>query len=134
MRNFRNPYALLNYDMDNNKSTPELEKLTQSIDNILDGLANAIKSKPLTIESDKIGWAFYGNLHWGSIGEDRKTGDSRIDELISGAIAELKELKKSPEAKGAGMGDTETDECIAYGLDKRMNAEPVMHGTLLNRG
>jgi len=130
---FKNPYALLNYDMDNMKSTPEFEKVTESIDNTLDELANEIKSKSFDIDPDQIGYCFYGNLHWGSIGENRKTGDSRIDELISGAIKKLKVLAKSPEAKGAGMGDTHTDECIAYALDKRMAAEPVMHGTLLNR-
>ena len=55
MRNFRNPYALLNYDMDNNKSTPEFEKLTQSIDNILDGLSTMpLRVNPLPLSLTKL--------------------------------------------------------------------------------
>lgn len=128
-----NPYALLNYDMDNNKSTPEFEKATKFITDTITEMVNGIRSESFEIEPSQIGWAFYGNLHWGCIGEDRRTGDIRIDELIKIAVDKLREFSEGPEDDG-GIGDTATDECIAYVVDELMNAEPVMHSVLLNRG
>jgi hypothetical protein len=42
-------------------------------------------------------------------------------------------LKTKVYAKEAGIGDTETDECIAYELDRLLGATPSMHEVLLNR-
>jgi len=133
MKEFRNPYALLNYDMENGKSTPEFERATSFIDGVLKEMVDGIRSQPFSIDPSKIGYCFYGNLHWGSIGENRLTGDSRIDGLIATAVGKIREFAEGPEDDG-GIGDTMTDECIAYEVDRLMKAKPVMHGTLLNRG
>ena len=131
----KNPYALLNYDMENNKSTPEFEKATNLITSAITDMVNGIKSEPSdVIEKDPqiVGWAFYGNLHWGSIGEDRTTGDARVDELIQTAVNKIVEFAKGPEDHG-GIGDTATDESIADEVDRLMKSTTVMHSTLLNR-
>ena len=133
MKEFRNPYALLNYDMENGKSTPEFEKATKFIDDVIGKMVSEIKSQPFSIDPSQVGYCFYGNLHWGSIGENRLTGDGRIDALIGEAVDKILEFSKGPEDDG-GIGDTATDESIAYEVDRLMVAEPVMHGTLLNRG
>jgi hypothetical protein len=127
----KNPYALLNYDMENGKPTPEFEKATAFLDGVLKDLVNAIKSQHTEVPNENIGYAFYGNLHWGSIGENRKTGDSRIDSLIQDAVQKIHYFAKTED--DGGIGDTATDECIAYELDRLMDATPIMHGTLLNR-
>ena len=128
-----NKYALLNYDMSNNKSTPEFERATKFIDDVLNEMVTGIKSEPTQVPSEYVGYCFYGNLHWGSIGENRVTGDKRVDDLIAVAVKKLVEFSNGPEDDG-GIGDTMTDECIAYEVDNLMNAEPIMHNALLNRG
>ena len=127
----KNTYALLNYDMDNNKPTPEFEKATAFLDGVLKELVDGIKSQHTEVPSENVGHAFYGNLHWGAIGENRKTGDSRIDSLIAEAIQKIRYFAKTEDH--GGIGDTETDECIAYELDRLMNATPITHSTLINR-
>lgn len=122
MKKFRNPYALLNYDMDNMKSTPEFEKATSFIDGVIKEMVAKIKSEPFQIEPRLIGHCFYGNLHWGSIGENRLTGDSRIDDIIAEAVEKLVEFSNGPEDHG-GIGDTQTDECIAYEVIRLMESE-----------
>ncbi len=126
-----NKYSLLNYDMENGKSTPEFEKATKFLDETLKEMVEGIKSQHTYVENETVGYAFYGNLHWGSIGEDRKTGDSRVDSLIANAVQKISYFAKTEDH--GGIGDTATDEDIAYEVDRLMNATPVMHGTLLNR-
>ena len=48
-------------------------------------------------------------------------------------LEKIKVLKTKVYAKEAGIGDTETDECIAYELDRLLGATPSMHEVLLNR-
>jgi hypothetical protein len=132
MKKFKNPYALLNYDMDAMKSTPEFEKATGFIDGVIEEMVAKIKSEPFQIEPSQVGYCFYGNLHWGSIGENRVTGDSRIDGIIAEAVEKLVEFSNGPEDDG-GIGDTHTDECIAYEVDRLMQSESVTHSTLMNR-
>lgn len=127
-----NKYALLNYDMENDKSTPEFEKATKFLDDVLSEMVTAIKSEPFSFNPSEVGYCFYGNLHWGSIGEKRITGDKRVDDIISTAIEKIKEFSNGPEDDG-GIGDTATDECIAEEVDRLMEAEPIMHDVLLNR-
>ena len=128
-----NPYALLNYDMDNDKSTPEFEHATKVITDIITKMTTDIKSEKFEIEPSAIGSAFYGNLHWGTIQSPRLTGDDRIDGIIKIGVDAIKEFSDGPEDDG-GVGDTATDESIAYTVDELMNAEPEMAGgTLLNR-
>ena len=129
----RNPYALLNYDMENGKSTPDLERVTKFLDETLEELVTGIKSEPTDVEMSDIGYCFYGNLHFGIIGENRRTGDKRIDSLIKVAVDKIVKFSKQPENRSAAIGDTETDECIAYRLDELLDAEPIMHNVLLNR-
>jgi hypothetical protein len=127
-----NKYALLNYDMENNKSTPEFEKATKFLDDVLSEMVTGIKSEPINFQPSEVGYCFYGNLHWGSIGEKRTTGDKRVDDLIEVAVNKIKEFSNGPEDDG-GIGDTMTDECIAEEVDRLMEAEPVMHDFLMNR-
>jgi hypothetical protein len=126
-----NKYSLLNYDMENRKPTPEFEKATKFLDETLKEMVDGIKSQHTEVDNESVGYAFYGNLHWGSIGEKRKTGDSRVDALIADAIQKINYFVKTEDH--GGIGDTATDEDIAYEVDRLMNATPVMHGTLLNR-
>jgi len=121
----KNPYAFL-------IEGPELKEATDKVEAIVVEMVNEIKSQPHTVEKEVIGWAFYGNLHWGTLGEERMTGDTRIDDCIKKAIEKIREVNK--EYPEAGIGDTMTDECIAYHVDELMKATPVMHNVLLNRG
>lgn len=128
----KNPYALLNYDMENDKPTPEFKKATEFITKTITKMVKGIKSEKFTIEPKQIGYCFYGNLHWGLIGENRKSGDERIDKLIKEAIDDIKKFKD--ENDHGGIGDTATDECIAYEVDRLMGSDTVMAGgILLNR-
>jgi len=130
----KNPYALLNYDMETGTSTPDLERVTKFIDEVLEELVTGFKATSTDVEPSDVGYCFYGNLHWGSIGEDRRTGDVNVDALIKVAVDKIVKYSKQPENRSAAIGDTETDECIAYQLDKLLKAKPVMHGgPLLNR-
>jgi len=104
--------------MENKKPTPEFEKATSFLDSVLKELTDGIKSQHTEVPSEDIGHAFYGNLHWGSIGEDRKTGDNRIDSLIAEAVQKINNFAKTEDH--GGIGDTMTDECIAYELDRLM--------------
>lgn len=129
-----NKYALLNYDMENMVPTPEFTKATKFLDGVIKELVDGIKSGPMDhIDEDPgiVGWAFYGNLHWGSIGEDRGTGDDRVDALINTAIQKIHEFVKTEDH--GGIGDTATDECIADEVDRLMRADSKMHPTLCNR-
>ena len=130
----KNKYALLNYDMENMVPTPEFTKATKFLDGVIKELVDGIKSGPLDHISEDpgiVGWAFFGNLHYGSIGEDRGTGDDRVDALIQTAIQKINEFVKTE--NHGGIGDTATDECIASEVDRLMKANPKMHSTLLNR-
>jgi hypothetical protein len=127
-----NKYSLLNYDMENQLPTPEFERAEKVIDEAITTMVAGIKSQPTDIEPSAVGYCFYGNLHWGSIGENRSTGDKRVDDLIAVAVEKIIDFSKGPEDDG-GIGDTATDECIAYEVDKLMSAEPEMHDVLLNR-
>lgn len=127
-----NKYALLNYDMENKKSTPEFEKATKFLDDTLSEMVTGIKSEPINFKPSEVGYCFYGNLHWGSIGEKRTTGDKRVDDLIEVAVNKIQDFSNGPEDDG-GIGDTMTDECIAEEVDRLMEAEPVMHDFLMNR-
>lgn len=130
----KNPYALLNYNMETGTSTPDLERVTQFIDEVLEELVTGFKATSTDVEPSDVGYCFYGNLHWGCIGEDRRTGDTKVDSLIKVAVDKIVKYSKQPENRSAAIGDTETDECIAYQLDKLLKAKSVMHdGLLLNR-
>ena len=115
----KNPYALLNYDMDNNLPTPEFEQDTKFIDGVLQELVNAIVRVNGQLDIDEIANCFYGNLHYFSLGENRKCGDSQVDVLIANAVQQIKEHAKNVSPK-SGIGDTETDECIALSLERRL--------------
>jgi len=128
-----NKYALLNYDMDRGVETPEYQKANQFIDEVVTEMTTAIKSQKTLVPASEIGRCFYGNLHWGRIGENRVTGDARVDKLIATAVKRLVKFSDGPESDG-GIGDTATDEAIAYEVDRLMNAKPAMiGGGLLNR-
>ena len=127
----KNPYALLNYNMETGTSTPEFKRATKFIDEVLEELVKDFNATSTDVEPSDVGYCFYGNLHWGSIGENRITGDTKVDELIKVAVDKIVEFSKQPENRSAAIGDTETDECIAYQLDELLKAKPVMHGGLL---
>lgn len=120
----RNPYALLNYDMDNNQPTPEFERDTKFIDDVLQELVDGISRVNGCLDIDKIGSCFYGNLHYSSLGENRKSGDSQVDILIANAVQQIKEYAKNVSPK-SGIGDTETDACIASSLERRLKNSPI---------
>jgi hypothetical protein len=119
MQEFKNPYALLNYDMDKDESTPEFERATQFIDGVLEEMVDAIKSKYFRVDPDEIVGCFHSNLHWGSIQEAQSCGDARIDEAIAVAVKKLQEFADDPD--NGGIGDTATDECIAYRVEELLN-------------
>lgn len=130
----KNKYALLNYDTENMVSTPEFTKATKFLDGVIKELVDGIKLGPLDHISEDpgiVGWTFYGNLHWDSIGEDRGTGNDRVDTLIQTAIRKINQFVKTEDH--GGIGDTATDECIAGEVDRLMKADSKMHSTLLNR-
>jgi len=131
----KNPYSLLNYDMDNMEPTPEFTKATSFINDTIVEMVNAIKKSSSNIikeDPSLVGYVFYGNLHWGSIGENRSTGDSKIDEIINIAVKKLVDFSNGPDDCG-GIGDTATDEAIAYHVDELMDSKPKQHDFLLNR-
>ena len=120
MQEFENPYALLNYDMDKGESTPEFERATQFIDGVLEEMVKSIKSEEFRVNTDEIVGCFYSNLHWSSIQEAESCGDARIDAAIAEATRKLIEFSDGPEDDG-GIGDTATDESIAYRVEELLN-------------
>lgn len=128
-----NKYALLNYDMEEIKSTPEFLETQRMLDVIVNELAESVRKVETNLDLALVGECFYGNLHYGLIGVNRLTGNDAIDKAIKLAIEKIKVLKTKVYAKEAGIGDTETDECIAYELDRLLGATPSMHEVLLNR-
>jgi hypothetical protein len=120
MQEFENPYALLNYDMDNNEPTPEFERATQFIDRVLGEMVKSIKSRDFHVSITAIINCFYSNLHWSSIQEPESCGDARIDTIVAEATRKLIEFSEGPEDDG-GIGDTATDESIAYQVEELLN-------------
>ena len=131
MKELRNPYSLLNYDMDdmeNEKSTPEFERATSFIDGVLKEMVDEIKSQPFPIrlaslsgDMSAIGYCFYCKIG-PSFDPGFSTGDSRIDGLIETAVKKLWEFANGPEDDG-GMLDTMSRECMAYEVDRLMKSK-----------
>ena len=128
-----NKYALLNYDMDRMEPTPDFLETQRMLDVIVNELAESVRRAEADLDLALVGECFYGNLHFGLIGVTRLTGNSIIDRAIKLAIEKIKMLKTRVYAKEAGIGDTATDECIAYELDRLLGATPSTHEVLLNR-
>jgi hypothetical protein len=113
-----NKYSLLN-------EGEEQEKVTLAIDNALAEMMNDLsdlaegssKERIKDIES-----YFYGRIHYG---EEPNTGDWQIDELIDMTAETLEEI--ADEYPRCGLGDTETDECVAYYLKKLMLLDPKIN-------
>lgn len=119
-----NPYSLLNYNMDDMEPTPEFEKATKFITDTITKMVNGIKEElsDASDYADSIGGVFYSNLHWGSIQKPQLTGMIKVDAHIAEAIKALTEFRDGPYVMGSGIGDTATDECIAYEVENLLNS------------
>jgi hypothetical protein len=124
-----NRYALLNEGEEQKAAT---EAITEALEEMVEFINKRYQDPSVKVDRSQIGYCFYGNLHWGSIGEKRLTGDEVIDLHIANAIENIQIIAE--DYPDAAIGDTMTDELIAYHVDELMKAEPVMHSVLLNRG
>lgn len=122
MQEFKNPYSLLNYDMENMKSTPEFERATEFIDDTIEEMVKEIKSEESSVDLEEIVGCFYINLHWSSIQEAQSCGNARVDAAIACAVEKLREFAKDHPDNG-GIGDTATDECIAFRVDELLSTD-----------
>ena len=122
----KNKYSLLNYDWDTHTETLDFTTTEHMIDAIINKLAKVIlknkEDKTNTLDlpaNDKLVSMFYRNYHFGSI-QDRPelTGNVEVDKAIAFAVESLEILQKTTIASEAGIGDTATDEDIAYELGR----------------
>lgn len=128
-KEMKNRYALLIEGVEEKEAT---ERIQDVLETMVKGISERFAEPGINIDPRQIGYCFYGNLHWGSIGENRLVGDEVVDKLIESAIEDIESI--SEDYPDAGIGDTMTDECIAYHVDELMQCDPIMHGVLLNRG
>jgi len=112
-----NPYALLNYNMENNTETPEFKAATDYITKVIAEMTDGIKADQTDISAEEISRCFYHNLHWGSISARVLCGNTKVDDLIKTAVDSLVEFGDGDTDDG-GIGDTATDESIAYTVEE----------------
>jgi len=113
-----NKYSLLNYDQELVKPTEDFLNTQLMIDTILADLAASCLTTNSNLDPSFISEIFYENFHFGSIQDTVHTGHEKIDDAIELAVEKLKELNELDMSKEAGIGDTATDEAIAYELEE----------------
>jgi hypothetical protein len=113
-----NKYSLLN-------EGEEQEKVTLAIDNALAEMMNDLSDLAKDSDQERICMIesyFYGRIHYG---DEPNAGCWQIDELIDVTAEALEEI--ADEYPRCGLGDTETDECVAYCLKELMLLDPKIN-------
>jgi hypothetical protein len=113
-----NRYSLLNEGEEQAEVTLAIDNaLAEMMKDLSDLAEGSSKERIRAIESH-----FYGRIHYG---DEANTGDWQIDELISMTAESLEEI--ADEYPRCGLGDTETDECVAYRLKEIMLLDPKIN-------